>query len=107
LSPLKNLCSKKIKIFLFFSACVDIADWNNGIGVNSSVIAMEGEGPTWNDCATCTYAAAWDGDVNTYYDYYESGTGAWTQIEFSCNMIIDEIRYYPRTNWGARMVSTL
>jgi len=46
---------------------------------------------------------AWDGDVKTFYDYYEAD-GGWTQAELESHSTVAQIDYYPRSGFLERHI---
>lgn len=62
-----------------------------------------GEGPPWS--LGGEFDKAWDGSVNTYYDYSKANGGK-TGVDLGegNEAVISQIRYYPRSTFASRMV---
>jgi hypothetical protein len=62
-----------------------------------------GKNPPWAPGGE--YDKAFDGNVNTFYDFSQAN-GGFTGIDFGVNTqeVINEIRYYPRSGYTGRMV---
>ncbi|WP_199613675.1 cohesin domain-containing protein [Paenibacillus alkalitolerans] len=61
-----------------------------------------GLGPAWSPGGE--YDKAFDGDVNTFYDYY-TANGGYTGIDLGegNSAVINQIRFYPRIGFAGRM----
>ncbi len=64
-----------------------------------------GTAGSWNNNASTTKAAAFDGNLNTYFDP-ANGTGysAWCGLDLGIPRVITKIRFAPRTGNASRMV---
>lgn len=62
-----------------------------------------GEGPPWS--VGGEFDKAWDGSVDTYYDYSKANGGI-TGVDMGegNEAVITQIRYYPRSTFASRMV---
>lgn len=64
---------------------------------------MSGAGPAMSGYGGGDYTMAWDGNINTFYDY-SSANGGWTQAELKSQSAIAQIDYYPRSGFLERHV---
>ena len=63
-----------------------------------------GTGPSWGNNPDTTFAAATDGDVNTFFDYAYANNG-YTGIDLGAGnaAVISKVRFYPRSGFEYRM----
>jgi len=66
-------------------------------------IADSGAGPAMSGFGGGDYKAAWDGDVNSFYDYSQSD-GGWTKATLATAAVIGHIEFYPRSDFLERHV---
>jgi hypothetical protein len=62
-----------------------------------------GAGPAMTDYGGGDHTMAWDGNVNTFYDY-SWANGGWTRAELNSQAVIAQIHYYPRSGFLERYV---
>lgn len=72
-------------------------------GCKTNATAKAGAGPPMGGYGGGDYKAAWDSDVNTFYDFSQEN-GGWTQASLDSNVPVSGIRYYPRAGFLQRSV---
>ncbi|XEC94163.1 hypothetical protein AB6A23_23050 [Paenibacillus tarimensis] len=73
---------------------------NQLLQLNGTLFGLD---PAWSPGGE--YDKAFDGDINTFYDYF-AGNGGYTGIDLGegNEAVISQIRFYPRNSFPARMV---
>merc|ERR1712137_1015972 len=91
----------EIKLYTASSPGHYFPDVDGMVGVDTR--ADSGADPAMSGFGGGDYKAAWDGDINSFYDYSERD-GGWTRATLATAAIIGHIEFYPRSDFLERYV---
>ena len=74
-----------------------------GMCVVGGALPVAGAGPAMEKFGGGNYTAAWDGDVQTFYDYSQAD-GGWTEAQLTAAAAITHVEFYPRADFLQRHV---
>lgn len=91
----------EVKLYTAASPSHNYPDVDGMVGIDTT--ADSGAGPAMSGFGGGDYKAAWDGDVETFYDYSESD-GGYSKATLSTPAVVGHIEFYPRSGFPERHI---